>query len=82
MTNRLFFDIDADSNVFDEIKKESKSVGYYSLPNANLDYLDSYKKEFALKNKDVKHLVIIGIGGSSLGLKAIYRTLKNIKNLS
>jgi glucose-6-phosphate isomerase len=82
MTNRLFFDIDADSNVFDEIKKESKSVGYYSLPNANLDYLDSYKKEFALKNKDVKHLVIIGIGGSSLGLKAIYRTLKNIKNFS
>ena len=82
MTNRLFFEVNPDSEVFFKIKEESKSIGYYSLPSQDLSYLDSYKKEFETKTKDIKHLVIIGIGGSSLGLKAIYRTLKNTKDFS
>jgi glucose-6-phosphate isomerase len=82
MTNRLFFEQKADEDVFESIQKESKTIGYYSLPEQDLSYLEDYEKEFQAKTKDVKHLVVIGIGGSSLGLKAIYRTLKNIKDFS
>ncbi len=82
MTNRLFFNIKAEQGAFDAINKEQQSVGYYSLPEQDLGYIKEYKKEFNSKNSYVKHLVIIGIGGSSLGLKAIYRTLKNTKDFS
>lgn len=82
MINRLFFDIKAEDSAFEAILSEQESVGYYHLPNQNLDYFEAYKKEFEAKTKDIKHLVIIGIGGSSLGLKAIYRTLKNVKKFS
>lgn len=82
MTNRLFFDIVPDLHAYDDIVKEQKEVGYYSLPEQDLGYITQYKKDFDDKNKDIKHLVVIGIGGSSLGLKAIYRTLKNIKDFS
>jgi glucose-6-phosphate isomerase len=82
MTNKLFFDVKVDLTAFAAISEEQKSVGYYSLPEQNLDYLDKYKKDFEEKNKDIEHLVVIGIGGSSLGLKAIYRTLKNTKEFT
>jgi len=82
MTNKLFFDIKVDLTAFDAISYEQKSIGYYALPEQNLDYLESYKKDFEDKNSDVEHLVVIGIGGSSLGLKAIYRTLKNTKEFT
>ena len=82
MTNKLFFDVKVDLSAFEAICEEQKSIGYYSLPEQNLDYLDEYKKEFEEKNGDIEHLVVIGIGGSSLGLKAIYRTLKNTKEFT
>ena len=82
MINRLLFDSEIESGAFDALVKEQDFVGYYSLPNQDLSYLKEYKKEFEQKNKHIKHLVIIGIGGSSLGLKAIYRTLKNSKKFS
>lgn len=82
MTNRLFFDCEIDYSSYEAIKNEQDSVGYYSLPNKDISYLYKYKEEFEKTNYDVKHLVIIGIGGSSLGLKAIYRTLKNVKKFS
>ena len=82
MTNKLFFDVKVDLSAFEAICEEQKSIGYYALPEQDLDYLDSYKKEFEEKNSDIEHLVVIGIGGSSLGLKAIYRTLKNTKEFT
>jgi len=82
MTNKLFFDIKPDSSVYEAICKESSNIGYYSLPAQDLDYLKNYKDDFNFKNKDIEHLVIIGIGGSSLGLKAIYKTLKNTKEFT
>ncbi|WP_458699938.1 glucose-6-phosphate isomerase [Sulfurospirillum sp. 1307] len=82
MTNKLFFDVMAEEGIYEAICDETKSIGYYSLPEQDLSDLEHYKKEFEKKNKEVTHLVIIGIGGSSLGLKAIYRTLKNIKNFT
>jgi len=82
MTNKLFFDIKADLGIYEEILKEQKSIGYYDLPEQDLGYIDSYKKEFNKENSNITHLVVIGIGGSSLGLKAIYRTLKNTKDFT
>ena len=82
MTNKLYFDIDQDIDVFDALYEEQKVIGYYSLPEQDITYLEDYKKDFTSKNKDIKHLVIIGIGGSSLGLKAIYETLKNSKDFT
>jgi len=82
MTNKLFFDIKPELNAFEAVCKEQKYIGYYNLPEQDLEYLEEYKRDFNAKNKDIKHLVIIGIGGSSLGLKAIYKTLKNIKDFS
>lgn len=82
MTNKLFFDIKSDASAYEAICKEQKSIGYYALPEQDLTYLEEYKKDFESKNSDTTHLVVIGIGGSSLGLKAIYRTLKNTKDFS
>ena len=79
MTNRLFFDIKPDDWVFDKIVQECKDIGYYSLPKQDLSNLEDYKREFESKNSDITHLVVIGIGGSSLGLKAIYEALKNLR---
>lgn len=82
MTNRLFFDMKPDLHAYDDILIEQQEIGYYSLPEQDLGYIKEYKKDFNAKNKDINHLVVIGIGGSSLGLKAIYRTLKNTKDFS
>lgn len=82
MTNRLFFDVNAHESVYELIIKEQESVGYYHLPTQDISYLSSYKEDFEKHTKEIKHLVVIGIGGSSLGLKAIYRTLKNVKKFS
>jgi len=80
MTNQLFFDIKPDKKAYEDICKEKDSVGYYDLPEQDLEYLTKYRDDFNSKNENISHIVIIGIGGSSLGLKAIYRTLKNTKN--
>ncbi|STQ86407.1 glucose-6-phosphate isomerase [Helicobacter muridarum] len=62
-------------DVFYMIKeeKQTKKSGYYNLPYQNkalqdsIDYIQTNKDIL----KDISHIVIIGIGGSSLGLKAI-----------
>ena len=82
MTNKLFFDIKPELNAYTSICKEQETIGYYNLPEQDLKYLEKYKEEFNSKNKNIEHLVVIGIGGSSLGLKAIYRTLKNTKDFT
>jgi len=82
MTNKLFFDTKIENGAYEAIAQETKSIGYYDLPDQNLKYLDEYKKNFNEKTTDINTLVIVGIGGSSLGLKAIYETLKNSKKFS
>ncbi len=81
MKNRLFFDIKPDDSVFDKIVEEQRNIGYYSLPEQNIDYIKKYKNEFESKTEDIRHIVVIGIGGSSLGTKAIYEVMKNSKKL-
>ena len=62
----------SDQDIFKEIVKERDSIGYYSLPDQDTQ---AYK-EFASKVKQ-NHIVVVGIGGSTLGTYAIYKYLKH-----
>ncbi len=71
-------------SIFEAIKneRENKISGYYALPfedralKDSNNFLDSKRAYFT----SIKNLVIIGIGGSSLGLKAIDSMLSHLKN--
>lgn len=54
-------------------EKESGEIGYYHLPDSSKEIIKQLKNYKA----DFENIVIIGIGGSSLGTKAIYRLLKS-----
>ena len=62
---------------FEKLKEERNSgdVGYYDLPRDSLDLVyNAASKLHVVQNKlpkDIKTIVVIGIGGSSLGVKAI-----------
>lgn len=67
----------SDEDIFSEIVKEKESIGYYNLVfQDTLEY-----KEYA-KSVKQKNIVVIGIGGSTLGTYAIYKFLKHSKNLT
>jgi len=67
----------SDEDVFSEILKEKEYIGYYNLVHQDTKVF----KEYALHVKQ-KNIVVIGIGGSTLGTYAIYKFLKHSKNLS
>jgi len=54
-------------------EKESGEIGYYHLPKKSLDLLEGLKD----LNYEYETIAVIGIGGSSLGTKAVYRLLKS-----
>jgi len=62
-------------SVLETLKKEmdSDEVGYYKLPISSLKIIEQAKK---VKPENVSQIVIIGIGGSSLGIKAIDQILR------
>ncbi len=63
------------SSAFDSVKEEMDSdrIGYYKLPTHSLAHLDRLKE---LDTSSFSQIVIIGIGGSSLGIKAIDSILR------
>uniref|UniRef100_UPI00404726A9 glucose-6-phosphate isomerase n=1 Tax=Aliarcobacter sp. TaxID=2321116 RepID=UPI00404726A9 len=63
----------SDKQIFDEIKKERETIGYYSLP-----FVDTTELKIRLDdlNFSQKQIAIIGIGGSTLGTYAIYNFMK------
>lgn len=91
ISTKLFFEDagnevngEAVANLFGKIKEEQGKIGFYDLPTASDGTLDEIYK-FILSNNAVykgkiKNLVILGIGGSSLGTKAIDTALKHTKN--
>lgn len=68
-----------------QLEKESGRIGYYFLPQYSLKTLAEVEayvdKNYLLKSGSIKNIVLIGIGGSSLGIKAI-DTLLSHKNKS
>ena len=83
MENILCFSTHYDSALIDRIKQETEFVGYYNLPNQDTQYIDNYLEK--LDEYQVLELltdiVVVGIGGSSLGAKAIYHFLKPVREL-
>ncbi len=77
MINQQYFStLPSDQKVFEEITNERKEIGYYDLPFSSLEHLTS------LDNFTQKHIVVIGIGGSSLGTYAIYNFLSGANDFS
>lgn len=66
-----------EEEAFAALKDEMKSdrVGYYKLPSASLKHIERIN---ALDTNSFEQIVVIGIGGSSLGTKAIESILNNI----
>jgi len=71
---RNFYEIRPNEAIFAEIKNELQSVGYFSLPYSSIEKIKSHSEKVKQNS-----IVVIGIGGSSLGSKAIYQFLKNTK---
>ncbi len=67
----------SDENIFSEIEKEKENIGYYNLVNQDTKTFKEYAKSVKQSN-----IVVIGIGGSTLGTYAIYKFLKHSKDLS
>ena len=67
----------SDKEVFDEIVKEKETIGYYNLPFQDTNAYKEYAKTVKQSN-----IVVIGIGGSTLGTYAIYKFLKHSKELT
>jgi len=67
----------SDNNLFEEIKKEKEHIGYYNLCHQDTNSFKKYAKTVKQTN-----IVVIGIGGSTLGTYAIYKFLKHSKDLS
>ena len=81
MKNDLHFDIDIPNNLFSKMVQEREDIGYYNLPSQNLKKLERFEKKFEKKHKNIQNIAVIGIGGSSLGTKAIYNFIKSSKLL-
>jgi len=66
---------------FNRFKKERGMdiLGFYDLPDQNVDHITDYID--TVKN-NYDYMVVLGIGGSALGNKAIYSALKSTKQLN
>jgi len=72
---RNFYQIKSNDEILANLRNELKTIGYYSLIDQDLSEIESYTTKI---NK--KFIYIIGIGGSSLGSKAIYSFLRTSRN--
>ena len=68
--NKNFYQIKSNDYIFNKLKDERSNIGYYQLPYQTTAEIKDYAASITKK-----HIVVIGIGGSSLGAKAIYEFL-------
>jgi glucose-6-phosphate isomerase len=71
MKNRLFFEHNFSDELFNFAKQEAEHIGFWRLVDENLSKYVSFADEVSQKC-----IAIIGIGGSSLGVEAIYNFLR------
>ncbi len=67
-----------ENKAYDAIVEEKKYIGYYTLPEQNIDSILAYCDSIST---NIESIAVIGIGGSSLGAKAVYEFIKPVKNL-
>jgi glucose-6-phosphate isomerase len=82
MINRLYFtpqDEKIQKKAFQAIEEEQKSIGYYALPDQDISPILTYCSTIS---ESIESIAVIGIGGSSLGAKAIYEFIKPVNGLS
>jgi len=65
-----FYQIKSNQEIFERLKAERTTIGYYNLPYQDTSAIKTYAQTI-----DQKHIVVLGIGGSSLGARAIYEFL-------
>ena len=65
------------SKAYKAVKEENESgqIGYYRLPRDTLSMVDVVKNSELYLDSNIENIVVIGIGGSSLGIKAIMQML-------
>ena len=81
MKNRLYFTSDnknIQAQAFKAIENEQKNIGYYELPEQDITPILEYCSSIP---ETVETIAVIGIGGSSLGAKAVYEFIKPVKSL-
>ncbi len=69
---------DAKNELYSKIVEERNYIGYYNLPEQNIDEILEFADDF---DDSIENIVVLGIGGSSLGAKAIYEFLRPVKSL-
>ena len=72
---RNFYQIRSNEEILNELKDELSRIGYYSLPYQEINSIKEYGR--GIKQDSI---YVIGIGGSSLGTKAIYKFLRTSRN--
>ncbi|HFQ62046.1 MAG TPA: glucose-6-phosphate isomerase [Epsilonproteobacteria bacterium] len=81
MKNKLYFKLKnkkVQEAAFSAILEEQKHIGYYALPEQDISPILTYAKSIP---DDIENVAVIGIGGSSLGAKAVYEFIKPTKKL-
>ncbi len=81
MKNRLHFNTtlgEKAKHAFNALQKEKESIGYYALPEQDISHITAYCETIP---SSIESIAVIGIGGSSLGAKAVYEFLKPVENL-
>ena len=81
MINKLYFTAQnkqLEAAVFDAMTQEQSSIGYYSLPDQDITPVLDYCQTVPEK---IDTIAVIGIGGSSLGAKAVYEFVRPLNNL-
>jgi len=76
MENKLYFNTVLDEKAketYNTLQNERGNIGYYNLPEQDISLIIKYSKTIP---EEIKTIAVIGIGGSSLGAKAIYEFLK------
>lgn len=81
MKNKIYFNVceyqdKQKKRLFKAIEEERQVIGYYNLPEQKVDDILKYAEGF---DETVENIIVLGIGGSSLGAKAIYQFLKPVK---
>ena len=81
MKNKLYFNStlnEKSQRAYASICKEKNTIGYYTLPEQDTTQILEYCKTIP---STIESIAVIGIGGSSLGAKAVYEFLRPAEKL-